>query len=67
MFKTFEDMCKYYIGCEGCPYYNCLSETECRLSYTQDKNKAITKLDVLVELEEIKQDLRKLIKHLGIK
>ena len=66
MFKTFKEFCRYY-SYKGecrieCPYYNCEDKISCEENYNIDKKKPITKLDMLIEVEEIKDMIRKLIK-----
>ena len=69
MFKTFEEFCEYY-SCKDecrieCPYYNCEDKISCEENYNIDKIKPITKLDLLIEAEEIKNMIRQLMKNKG--
>ena len=66
MFKTFKEFCRYY-SYKGecrieCPYYNCEDKISCEENYNIDKIKPITKLDLLIEAEEIKNMIRQLMK-----
>ena len=69
MFETFEDFCRYYSHKDECrtecPYYNCEDKTSCEDNYNIDKIKPITKLDLLIEAEEIKNMIRQLMKNKG--